>query len=193
MAVDESLGLILASLQARGELDDTVIVFTSDHGYFYGEHGLSVERRLAYEEAIRIPLLLRLPGVIEPGSTPGEMALTLDLAPTLLELAGAAPIERQHGRSLVPLFKGEPTAWREDFLIEYFTDTVFPRVHKMGYRAIRTPRWKLIHYTELEGMDELYDLEFDPFEMQNRIADPEAQRALGEMRALLDARVDAAQ
>jgi arylsulfatase A-like enzyme len=187
-AVDESLGEILKMLESSGELDRTLVVVTSDHGYFYGEHGLSVERRLAYEEAIRIPLLMRLPGVIKAGSTPREIALTLDLAPTLLEFAGAAPLATQHGRSLVPLFAGDTTGWRDDFLIEYFTDTVFPRIHKMGYQALRTQRWKLVHYTELTDMDELYDLDADPFEMKNLIADPEAKAVLPQLRALLHER-----
>lgn len=187
-AVDESLGELLQILTQSGELDRTLIVVTSDHGYFYGEHGLSVERRLAYEEAIRIPLLMRLPGVIKPGSTPEQMALTLDLAPTVLELAGAAPLATQQGRSLVPIFSGHAAAWRSDFLIEYFSDTVFPRIHQMGYQALRSQRWKLIHYTELMGMDELYDLATDPYEMKNRIADPQAKESLQELRSLLEQR-----
>lgn len=189
-AVDESLGGLLQMLAESGELERTLVVVTSDHGYFYGEHGLSVERRLAYEEAIRIPLLMRLPGVIKPGSTPTEMVLTLDLAPTLLELAGAVPLARQQGDSLVPLFRGNTTGWRDDFLIEYFTDTVFPRIHQMGYQAIRTPRWKLIHYTELAGTDELYDLAADPFEMKNLIGDPKAKDSLPELRAMLQERAN---
>lgn len=185
-AVDESLGGLLQALEQSGELERTLVVVTSDHGYFYGEHGLSVERRLAYEEAIRIPLLMRLPGLIEAGSTPAQMVLTLDLAPTLLHFAHADPLASTHGRSLIPVFKGAPTAWREDFLIEYFTDTVFPRVHKMGYRAVRTQRWKLIHYRELDGMDELYDLKSDPFEMTNLIGAPVAKDILPGLRARLD-------
>jgi N-acetylglucosamine-6-sulfatase len=188
-AVDESLGALLQMLSASGELDRTLVVVTSDHGYFYGEHGLSVERRLAYEEAIRIPLLMRLPGVITAGSTPAEMVLTLDLAPTLLELAGAAPLARQQGRSLMPLFGGGAHEWREDFLIEYFTDTVFPRIHRMGYQAIRTGRWKLIHYTDLTDMDELYDVEADPYEMQNRMGDASTKDVRRNLRSLIQERV----
>ncbi len=181
-AVDESLGEILRTLEKSGKLDRTLIVVTSDHGYFYGEHGLSVERRLAYEEGIRIPLLMRLPGVIQPHSTPAEVVLTLDLAPTLLEFGRTASPMPLHGRSLVPLFKDKPTAWRSDFLIEYFTDKVFPRIHQMGYQAVRSERWKLIHYTDLTGMDELYDLKSDPYEMKNLIADPKAQATIEELR-----------
>ncbi|HBJ86821.1 MAG TPA: acetylglucosamine-6-sulfatase [Verrucomicrobiales bacterium] len=185
-AVDESLGGLLRALEQSGELERTLVVVTSDHGYFYGEHGLSVERRLAYEESIRIPLLMRLPGVIQPGSEPAQMALTLDIAPTLMELAGAASDSSLHGRSLLPVFKKEAADWRGEFLIEYFTDKVFPRVHQMGYQAIRDTRWKFIRYTSLQGMDELYDIETDPFEMNNRINDPQAAAELQRLKTALD-------
>ena len=184
-AVDESLGELLRALEASGQMERTLVIVTSDHGYFYGEHGLSVERRLAYEEGIRIPLLMRLPGVIKAGSQPAELVLSLDLAPTLLELGQAPPLPGLHGRSLLPLFKGEPAAWRSAFLVEYFSDTVFPRINKMGYQAVRSSRWKLIHYTELKGMDELYDLESDPHEMKNLIGEPAAKPALTQMHAEL--------
>lgn len=186
-AVDESLGEMLRLLENSGKLDDTLIVVTSDHGYFYGEHGLSVERRLAYEEAIRIPLLMRLPGVIKAHSEPAEMVLTLDLAPTLLEFAHATPAGKLQGRSLLPIFKGNATNWRRDFLIEYFSDKVFPRITQMGYQAVRNERWKLIHYTELPGMDELYDLQTDPYEMRNVIAEPQVQDVLQSLRGRLSA------
>jgi N-acetylglucosamine-6-sulfatase len=182
-AVDESLGGLMRELEQSHELDRTLIVVTSDHGYYYGEHGLSVERRLAYEEGIRIPLLMRLPGEIKAQSRPEQMVLTLDLAPTFLEFAGLTPPAAMEGRSLVPILKGHATEWRDDFLIEYFTDTVFPRIQQMGYQAVRTQSWKLIHYTELPGMDELYDLETDPYEMKNLVADPSAKAMLGQLQA----------
>jgi N-acetylglucosamine-6-sulfatase len=184
-AVDEGVGRIFKALEEAKQLDNTLIVFTSDHGYFYGEHGLSVERRLAYEEAIRIPLLMRYPRLIKPGTKPDGLSLSVDLAPTLLDLAGVGPPRGMHGRSLVPLLKGEETDPRRSFLIEYFSDTVFPRVHKMGYRAVRTGRWKYIRYAELEGMDELYDLKNDPYEMKNMIKEPGAREALGRLKGEL--------
>jgi N-acetylglucosamine-6-sulfatase len=167
-AVDEGLGRLLDSLRKRGALDDTVVMFTGDNGYFYGEHGLSEERRLAYEESIRLPLLVRYPSLARAGSAPKQMALTIDLAPTLLELAGVAapPMD---GRSLVPVLRGDAPPWRTSFLIEYWTDTVFPRVLRMGYDAVRTERHKYVRYRELQGMDELYDLERDPYELSNLI------------------------
>jgi N-acetylglucosamine-6-sulfatase len=182
MAIDEGVGEIWRALRETGQLDNTIFVFTSDNGYFYGEHGLSVERRLAYEESIRMPLLVRYSKAIKPGTARDELVLNVDVAPTLLELAGVAVPASMQGRSLVPLLKGARPAWRNTFLIEYYTDTVFPRVLKMGYKAVRSGRWKYIHYLELEGMDELYDLDTDPYEMKNLIAHPGAATALDAMK-----------
>jgi len=168
-AVDEGLGRIIEALEKRGALDDTVILLTGDNGYFYGEHGLSEERRLAYEESIRLPLLVRYPKLVRAGSTPAQMALTIDLAPTVLELAGVAPAKTMDGRSLVPVLRGGKPRWRASFLIEYNSDTVFPRMHRMGYDAVRTERYKYIRYRELSRMDELYDLETDAYELENLI------------------------
>jgi N-acetylglucosamine-6-sulfatase len=178
LAVDESLGRIRAALEESGALEQTVIVVTSDHGYFYGEHWLNEERRLAYEETVRIPLIVRYPSVARAGAVPPEMVQTIDLAPTLLELAGVVdPVERQ-GRSLVPLLRGEHPPWRQSVLIEYWSDTVFPRIRNMGYQAVRTGRYKYIDYLELEGMDEIYDLESDPYEMDNLMGSAREQELL---------------
>jgi N-acetylglucosamine-6-sulfatase len=184
MAVEEGVGEILRALKEMDQLDNTVIVFASDNGYFYGEHGLSVERRLAYEESIRMPLLIRYPKAIKGGTVRNEFALNIDLAPTLLELAGVSTPAgtRMEGRSLVPLLKGANTDWRKSFLIEYYSDTVFPRVRQMGYKAVRNERWKYIHYFELEGMDELYDLKADPYEMRNIIRQPRAAKIVEAMK-----------
>ena len=171
-------------------MNDTVVVFTSDHGYFYGEHGLNAERRLAYEETIRIPLVIRYPPVTDAGSTPPEMALSLDLAPTLLEMAGLRAGAGLQGRSLVPVLKREAREWRESFLIEYFTDTVFPRIRNMGYVAARTARHKYIKYRDLRGMDELYDLDKDPYEETNIIDRPDARETLQQMQAELQRLID---
>ena len=185
--VDDGVGQLLAALEETGTLDETVIVFTSDHGYWYGEHGLSTERRLAYEEGLRIPLLIRYPRLISRGRTVDAMAISIDLAPTVLELAAVKTDRRLDGRSLVPLLEGDrPADWRTSFLVEYNTDTVFPRVKTMGYRAIRTTRWKYIRYNDLEGMDELYDLKNDPYEMDNVIGRPELRETLRALRAELD-------
>lgn len=186
LAVDESLGRILDVLRQTGELDRTVVIFTSDNGYFYGEHYLNEERRLAYEESIRLPLLVRYPPEARAGSEPGELVQTIDLAPTILELAGVTDTVTREGASLVPLLRGDSVPWRSSILVEYYTDTVFPRVRNMGYRAVRTDRYKYIQYLELPGMDELYDLEADPFELDNLIGTGRGQELLPGLQAELN-------
>ena len=184
-AVDEGLGQIFAELEKQGSLDRTVVMVIGDNGYFYGEHGLSEERRLAYEESIRLPLLVRFPPRVKAGAEPTGMALTTDLAPTIVELTGAPALPNIDGRSLVPLFSRTPDDWRKSFLIEYTTDIVFPRTLKMGYDAVRTERYKFIRYRDLEGMNELYDLRDDPFELSNLINSPNAAEVRGRMEVEL--------
>ena len=190
MAIEDGVGEILRVLKETGQLANTIVVFTSDNGYFYGEHGLSVERRLAYEESIRMPLLIRYPKAITAGLVRSEFALNIDMAPTLLELSGVAVPDMMQGRSLVPLLNGKRVPWRNSFLIEYYTDNVFPRILKMGYKAVRNGRWKYIHYLELEGMDELYDLNTDPYEMKNLVHQPGARKALDEMKKEMERLLD---
>ena len=191
LGVDDSTGRILETLEAMGELDNTVIILAGDHGYFYGEHGLGGERRLAYEESSRIPLMVRYPPLVEAGITPEPLVMNIDVAPTLLELAGSQPARPLHGLSLVPLLGGDtPSDWRSSILVEYYTDTVFRRIVTMGYKAVRTDRYKLIDYLELEGMDELYDLETDPFELDNVMDSPDYSAILEEMRVELQRLLD---
>ena len=185
LGVDESLGRLLAALQASGKLENTVVVLTSDHGYFYGEHGLDQERRLAYEETARIPLIIRFPKVVRAGTTHSQMVQTIDLASTLLALAGVRdPVPRQ-GASLVPILDGTVQSWRSTILIEYYNDIVFPRMLTMGYQAVRTERYKYIRYTSLQGMDEIYDLQTDPFEMENLYGTAEGRALLPTLQAEL--------
>jgi N-acetylglucosamine-6-sulfatase len=185
-AVDEGLGQMLAALEKQNALDRTLVLIVGDNGYFYGEHGLSQERRLAYEESIRLPLLVRYPPRVNAGAEPVGLALTTDLAPTIVELAGAPVMPGIDGRSLVPLFARTPADWRKSFLIEYTTDIVFPRTLKMGYDAVRTERYKYIRYRDLRDMNELYDLLEDPFELSNLIAAPTATAARQQMEKELD-------
>ena len=181
MAVDEGLGRVLESLEAQGVLDDTVVVVTSDHGYWYGEHGLSAERRLAYEEGLRVPLLVRYPRRVSEGLRIDAMTIHTDLAPTMLELGGVTAPVTLEGRSLVPLLDGEDVPWRSSFLVEYYSDTVFQRIDRMGYQAVRTAGDKYIRYRDLDGMDELYDLRADPFELNNLLSGGESPEELGSL------------
>ena len=169
--------------KSKGQLDNTLIVFTSDDGYFYGEHGLSVERQAGLRGVDPHSALDALAEAHQGRRRDRrDRRSSIDLAPTLLEIGGAPAAKDMHGRSLVPLLRGEQAPWRDSFLIEYFSDKVFPRMSKMGYQCVRTERWKYIHYVDLEGMDELYDLRSDPFEMTNVIDEPDAQTCARERR-----------
>ncbi|MEW5916980.1 MAG: sulfatase-like hydrolase/transferase [Gemmatimonadota bacterium] len=186
LGVDESLQRIRQALVEMGELDNTVIVLTSDHGYFYGEHGLNEERRLAYEETARVPLIVRYPPAVRAGNKPAQLVQLIDLAPTILALASVADTASRQGTSLVPLLGGASPNWRKSVLVEYYSDRVFPRMRNMGYQAVRTERHKYIDYLELEGMDELYDLEKDPFEQNNLIGTPTGDSLLPGLKAELE-------
>jgi len=192
-AVDRGIGRLIEALEARGVLDETVFVVTSDQGFFYGEFGLAQERRLAYEPSIHVPLIVRYPARVPPGTTPTALASNVDVAPTMLELGGAPIPPGLDGRSLVSVLTGDAASVRDDMLVEYYTDTTFPRLQQMGYKAVRTERYKYIRYEELEGMDELYDLRADPFELDNLLPDrvpagvlddlgSRIERSLGEVR-----------
>jgi N-acetylglucosamine-6-sulfatase len=182
-SVDDSVGAVYDALKDSGQLDNTLILFTSDNGYFWGEHNLG-DKRWAYEESIRIPMLARLPGVIRPNSKISGMALNIDIAPTMLHLAGVEVPKTMHGRSLVPLLRGYRVKWRDSFLAEYFREPNFPRTPT--WRAIRNQRWKYIHYPDGEGGDELFDLTADPYELKNAAAEPRNGPVLASLKKNLD-------
>jgi N-acetylglucosamine-6-sulfatase len=180
-SVDEGVGMILQELERAGTLDNTCIIFLGDNGFFFGEHGLGAERRFAYEEGIRTAFFVRYPGLARPRSVVKPMVLALDIAPTLIELAGGKPGAQIQGRSLVPLLRGRRGAWRKSFLVEYYNESAWPWIVGMSYKAVRTDSAKLIHWVHKEGVDELYDLGRDPFEITNVIRKP----AYGKVRTRL--------
>ena len=193
LAVDDGVGRILDALRAEGILDETVVIFTSDNGFFYGEHGLSLERRMPYEEAIRTPLIVRFPGVADSGSRIERLVSSVDLAPTVLELTGTAIGAHVQGRSFVPLLMGDERGAREWVFVEFFTyENPFPWLVDMDYRAIRTERYKYIHWMQHPDEAELYDLQEDPYETRNLIDDPALAEVRTQLRAALaDAVVEA--
>jgi N-acetylglucosamine-6-sulfatase len=179
-AVDEGVGQLLAVLEKKGELDNTCIIFLGDNGYFFGEHGLGPERRFAYEEGIRSPFVVRFPKLIKAGTKINDLIICQDIAPTLIELAGGKPGPQIQGRSLVNLLKNKKTPWRRAVLAEYWAEQAYPWLIGMTYKAIRTERYKLIHWVNRDRdreLDELYDLEKDPYEITN-VAKRPAYRAV---------------
>jgi N-acetylglucosamine-6-sulfatase len=181
-AVDDSLGRVLETLEQRGDLDDTVILYTSDNGYFFGEHGMG-DKRLMYEDSLRIPMLMRYPALARPNSAVKQMVLNIDVAPTLLALAGVHAPATMHGQSLLGLLAGRTAEWRRSFLYEYWLDLT-PRIPRT--LGVRTDRWKLIHYPDIDDIDELYDLGRDPLEMTNLALRPDHADQHQQLRAELD-------
>ena len=174
-AVDEGVGMLLETLERTGQLNDTFIVFLGDNGYFFGEHGLGPERRFAYEEGIRCPFIARFPNRIKAGCRHRALAICQDIAPTLIQLAGGTPGLQIQGRSLLPLFDGKTVGWRKSFLVEYWAENAYPWLVGMTYKAVRTDRHKYIRWVSRSRdgeLDELYDLEKDPYEIANVIRRP---------------------
>jgi N-acetylglucosamine-6-sulfatase len=171
-AVDEGVGQMLALLERKGMLEDTCILFLGDNGYFFGEHGLGPERRFAYEEGIRCPLLIRHGDRVKAGARYRHLVICQDIAPTLIELAGGKPGPQIQGRSLVSVLRNRKAAWRKAVLAEYWAEQAYPWLIGMTYKAIRTERYKLIHWVNRGRhgeLDELYDLDRDPYELKNLI------------------------
>ena len=160
---------MLLTLESQGILDNTAIVWSSDHGFFLGEHRF-YDKRLMYEPSIRIPLMIRYPPRVTGGATSNRMALNLDLAPTLLDLIGAAPPAQFQGQSLLRLLANPNIHWRTDWLYEYYEYPGNEEVRPC--RGVRTERYKYIHYFIEPQEYELYDLQEDPAELHNLYGDP---------------------
>ncbi len=184
LSVDESVGRLYAALEATGQLNRTVIVFTSDNGFALGEHG-RVDKRTMYEESIRVPLIVRYPPLIPKRTVINEMVLNLDLAPSIIDLGGGQPLKGIDGQSWKPLLAGNPTGWRKSWLYFYNYEKEFP--YTPNVRGVRTASWKYIYYPSGDGTPshyaaELYNLATDPQETQNLIADPAAAKQLAELK-----------
>lgn len=187
LAIDEGLGRVMDLLEKQGRLDNTVIIFTADNGWFYGEHRRG-DKRLAYEESIRIPFAMRYPAELKPGRRIEGMLANIDIAPTILDLAGAEIPKTMQGESFVPVMEGKADGRTSPFFYEYFQEKYAPAIPTM--LAIRTPEWKYIHLpyeNAAEGnCDELYRLGRDPKEMHNLINSPEAAAQLKKMQQMLE-------
>ncbi|HEX8524044.1 MAG TPA: sulfatase [Tepidisphaeraceae bacterium] len=176
-AIDDDLGRLLDALDELKLAENTVVVFTSDNGYLFGEHSLG-DKRAAYEESMRIPLIIRYPKLIKAGTTSDEMALNIDYAPTILELAGAKVPGVMQGKSWAALLAKGDVRLRDSFFYEYFFEK--------GYQtptvtAVRTAGAKLVRYPGHEEWTELFDLKADPFETKNLAQDAGAEGVKREM------------
>lgn len=168
-SLDDSVGRLLDYLEEAGLADNTLVVYTSDQGFYMGEHGW-FDKRFMYEESFRTPLVMRLPGGAKGDID--ELVQNIDYAPTFLELAGATVPEDMQGRSLLPLLRGEhPADWRRSLYYHFYE---YPAEHAVKrHYGVRDARWKLIHFYNDIDWWELYDLETDPHELNNLCGKPE--------------------
>lgn len=180
LSVDESLGAVLETLQKKGLLDNTLIIFTSDNGYFYGEHGLTIERRYPYEEAIKVPLIIRKPKTeTTPNSSliANTLVASVDLAPTILEYANIDIPLTMQGQSLHSVLEGGDKPAREAVFVEHFAhENPFTWTANIDYKALITQQYKLIKWTRYDEEYELYNLEEDPGETNN-LADDDVYKS----------------
>ena len=182
LAVDDSVGRVLETLRAEGALDSTLVLYLGDNGFAFGEHGL-IDKRTAYEESMRVPMLARAPGLLPAGRTVSAVVANIDVAPTLLEAAGLKPPSDLDGRSFLQIATGNAAGWRNEVLYEYFWERNFPQTPTI--HALRGERYKYIRYHGIWDSDELYDLEADPSEMRNLIRDPAHAKTVEEMNERL--------
>lgn len=178
------MGQFYEALKQTGQLDRTLIIFTSDNGFVLGEHG-RVDKRTMYDESLRVPLLVRYPPLVPRPEVIREMVLSIDLAPSILDICGAKPLKGIDGQSWKPLLEGKAGGWRDSFLYFYNYEKEFP--YTPNVRGVRTADWKYIYYPHGDGSPdrytaELYHLAADPLELHNLIADPAAAAKLAELK-----------
>lgn len=171
-SVDDQVGRVVKYLKEKGLYGNTIIVYMGDQGFFLGEHGL-YDKRWMFEESIQMPCLISYPAAIKRGQKPQELALNVDIAPTLLDYAGVKIPSEMHGRSIKPLLttgKKTPKEWRKSAYYQYFE---YPKWHNVQpHYGVRTDRYKLIHFYYNVDVWELYDLKTDPKEMKNQYGNP---------------------
>lgn len=192
-SVDDSVGRLYDTLKETGQLDNTLFIFTGDNGLLNGEHGM-VDKRTMHEPSIRVPLVVRLPSTLKTRgvskgpsavTTIDQMALTLDFAPSILDICGVSSLPKAHGASWKKLLAGDPTGWRTSFYYEYNYEAQFP--YTPNVRGVRTDRYKFIHYPHGDGtpdrhLAELYDLQSDPDETKNLIHQSEHAETVDSLR-----------
>jgi len=181
-SLDRSIGRLLDFLEERGLDRSTLVLYMGDNGFSFGEHGL-IDKRHMYEESMRVPMLASAPGLIAPGSVTTEMVQNIDIAPTVLELAGVQPPPGTDGMSFLPLLHGESVPWRDGVLYEYYWEWNYPQTPTTF--GLRGDRYKYIFYHGVWGQDEFFDLLEDPLEQRNLITSPEHQAIIAGMKQQL--------
>ena len=187
LGLDESVGRVLDYLERTGLDRNTLVIYMGDNGFLLGEHGL-IDKRNAYEESMRVPMLAYAPGWIAPGTRITQLIRNIDVAPTLLELAGAPVPEEMDGHSVLPVFTGGDIPQEAEMLYEYYWEYAFP--HTPTTLALREDRYKYIFYHGVWDVNELYDLQTDPHEMVNLVHVPAYRDEVNRMRQRLFQRLE---
>ena len=182
LGVDESVGRVIDWLKDKGLLDSTLVIYMGDNGFAFGEHGL-IDKRTAYEESMRVPMLMQCPQLFKAGVTVEQVVANIDIAPTLLEAAGLRAPKHMAGKSFIALAQGRTAGWRDGLLYEYYWERNFPQTPTM--HALRGQRYKYIHYHGVWDTDELYDLLDDPLETTNLIFRETHQATIKQMNQRL--------
>ena len=177
-SVDDSIGRVLRQLKDMGIHDETLVIYMGDNGFMFGEHGL-IDKRVAYETSMRVPMLVQCPSLIKGGAVLEQMIANIDVGPTVMEAMGLQTPPHMDGTSFLPLTRGESIPWRDKFLYVYYWEKNFPQTPTTF--ALRTPDAKYITYYGLWDSDEFYDLSTDPEESRNLIHDPSYGREVGRM------------
>jgi arylsulfatase A-like enzyme len=177
-SVDDSVGRLLKYLDDEGLAKNTIVIYTSDQGFFLGDHDW-FDKRFMYEESLRMPFLVRYPGVVKPESQNNDMILNVDFAPTFLACAGLPVPKEVQGRSILPLLeRSTPKDWRTSMYYRYYH---YPADHRVQpHYGVRTERYKLIYFNRIDQW-EFYDLEKDPHELHNVYTDPKYAKNVKEL------------
>ena len=181
LAVDESIGTVLDYLEQNGLMENTVVIYMGDNGFSFGEHGL-IDKRQAYEESMRVPMLA-MGSDIPAGSVVEEVVQNVDVGPTVMDFAGLETREHMDGASFRQLLYQEKIPWKDTMYYEYFWERPFPQTPTV--HAVRTSKYKYIRYHGIWDINELYDIENDPNEMNNLIRQPEYARVARDLRNAL--------
>jgi arylsulfatase A-like enzyme len=181
-AADDNIGRVLDYLDQSGLAKNTIVIYSADQGFFLGDHGW-FDKRFMYEESMRMPLIVKWPGVTKAGSENKDLVQNIDYAETFLDIAGAKIPEDMQGRSIVPLLKGQtPSDWRKSLYYHYYE---YPSEHKTHrHYGVRTDSYKLIYYND-DKQWELFDLEKDPHEMKSVYDDPNYKQIQDDLKAEL--------
>ena len=182
LAVDDSVGELLQWLDTSGEAENTLVIYLGDNGFLFGEHGL-IDKRNAYEESMRIPMMVRFPRIAPKGVKVPSVVANIDIAPTLLDAAGVDLPKHMDGMSFYSMLQASETPWRKHLLYEYFWERNYPQTPTT--HALRGDRYKYIRYHGIWDKDELYDLENDPGELHNLIRLPQHQSRIQSMNQTL--------